>query len=138
MPKRNIEHKDVGQDAQAMAGDDFDKDLERDNRRDSGGSTMADLANRGDVDGDAAAPISASGSRTDRGEFPQHARRGQAQSPVEETPNQPERKREGHPGGARVWPLFGHGDQPRRGYLVRKRLWHIALHSAARAARPSL
>jgi len=101
MPKRNIEHKDVAQDAQAMAGDEFDQDLERDNRRDSTGSTMADLANQGADAGNAPGPLSATGPETDQGEFPQHARRGQAQSPVEDTLNQPERKREGHSGGAR-------------------------------------
>ena len=101
MAKKNIEHKDVAQDAQAMAGDDYDMDLERDNQRRSDGSTMADLANRGETDGDASAPMSATSEDTDRGEFPQHARRGQAQSPVEDTLNQPEHKREGHPGGAR-------------------------------------
>ncbi len=104
MPNQNTEHKDAEQDARAAAGDEFDRDLERDNRRDGHRSTMADPAAReGDTGntGSPGQPVSAAGDRTDQGEFPQHARRGQAQSPVEETPNQPERKREGHPGGAR-------------------------------------
>jgi len=104
MPNQNTEHRDREQDAKAAAGDDFDKDLERDNRRDSGGaaggSTMSDLANGGQG-GDASAPMSATDDRTDQGEYAQHARRGQAESPREETLNQPERHREGHPGGAR-------------------------------------
>ena len=101
MPKQNIENKAATQDARANAGDDFDRDLERDNHHDAGAHTMADLANRGAEAGHAEGPLNASGARTDQGEFPQHARRGQAESPVEETLNQPERTREGHPGGAR-------------------------------------
>jgi hypothetical protein len=101
MPQRDIENRAAAQDARAESGDDFDKDLERDNRRDSQGGTMADLASPGADAGHADGPLNASGSGTDQGEFPQHARRGQAQSPREETLNQPERHREGHPGGAR-------------------------------------
>ena len=89
------------QDAQARPDDQYDEDLTRDNQRDTAAHTMSDLANRGEGAGLASGPIDPAGSRTDQGEFPQHARRGQAQSPVEETPNQPERSREGHPGGAR-------------------------------------
>jgi hypothetical protein len=88
-------------DAQARPDDQYDEDLARDNRRDSAASTMADLANRGEGAGLADGPLNATGTRTDQGEFPQHARRGQAESPVEATPNQPERSREGHRGGAR-------------------------------------
>ena len=104
MADRKIKHGSAARDAddaQARPADEYDEDLQRDNRRDSGGSTMADLANPGEGAGHAGAPLSAPGARTDQGEFPQHARRGQAQSPVEDTLNQPERKREGHSGGAR-------------------------------------
>jgi hypothetical protein len=101
MPQRDIENRAAAQDARAEAGDDFDKDLERDNRRDSQGSTMADLASPGADAGLAGGATNAPGGGTDQGEFPQHARRGQAQSPREDTLNQPERHREGHPGGAR-------------------------------------
>ena len=101
MPNQNTENRAAQQNARAASGDAFDQDLERDNQRDSPASTMGELANRGEGAGLAAAPVDPTGSRTDRGEFPQHTRRGQAQSPVEETPNQPERSREGHPGGAR-------------------------------------
>jgi hypothetical protein len=89
-------------DAKARPSDEYDRDLERDNRRDAGeGGTMADLANPGASAPQVSAPVNSSGGRTDQGEFPQHARRGQAESPVEETLNQPEHHREGHPGGAR-------------------------------------
>ncbi len=101
MPKQNTENKSAEQDARASAGDDFDKDLERDNHRHGVRSTMSDPAGNDSAASDAGTPASATGSRTDQGEFPQHARKGQAQSPVEETLNQPEPKREGHPGGAR-------------------------------------
>ena len=87
--------------AQAAPKDEYDMDLQRDNRRDSAAGTMADLANRGDESGNAGGPVSASSGDSDRGEFAQHARRGQAESPREETLNQPEPHREGHKGGAR-------------------------------------
>lgn len=96
MPKQNSENRAAQQNARAESGDAFDHDLERDNQRDnqrdSAASTMSDLA-----DG----PVDPTGSRTAQGELPQHARRGQARSPVEETPDQPERSHDGHPGGAR-------------------------------------
>jgi len=101
MPKQNTENRAAEQDARAAGGDDFDKDLERDNHRHSPKRPTGDPASGDDGADDADAPVSAAGSRTDQGEFPQHARKGQAQSPVEETLNQPEPKREGHPGGAR-------------------------------------
>ena len=98
---KNIENRAAEQDARAAAGDDFDRDLECDNHRDTAAHTMSDLANPGADAGLVPGPLNATGSRSDQGEFPQHARRGQAESPVEETLNQPEHKREGHPGGAR-------------------------------------
>ena len=88
-------------DARQHPADQYDDDLARDNQRHSGGSTMGDLAHPGANAGHAPGPLNAAAPGTDQGEFPQHARRGQAQSPVEETPNQPEPKREGHRGGAR-------------------------------------
>jgi hypothetical protein len=89
------------EDIQQRPPDQYDEDLARDNRRHSGGSTMGDLAHPGADAGLASGPSNATGPGTDQGEFPQHARRGQAESPVEETLNQPEHKREGHHGGAR-------------------------------------
>jgi hypothetical protein len=103
MSNRKVKHGSAAGDAenaQARPDDQYDEDLHRDNQRGAGGSTMADLAHPGGA-GDATGPMSATAGRTDGGEFPQHDRKGQAQSPVEETPNQPERKREGHAGGAR-------------------------------------
>jgi hypothetical protein len=104
MADRKIRHGSAAgdeRDAQARPADEYDEDLERDNQRRGTGSTMADLANADRAGGNPELPLSASSAGTDQGEFPQHARRGQAQSPVEDTLNQPERKREGHPGGAR-------------------------------------
>lgn len=102
MPKQHTEHKDAIQNAQAEAGDDFDKDLERSNHRASGGSALGNLpdAVRNDTAAESST-VTSSDAGTDQGEFPQHSRKGQAQSPVEETPNQPEPQREGHKGGAR-------------------------------------
>ena len=104
MSDRKIKHGSAAGDAenaQARPDDQYDEDLRRDNQRASQGSTMADLADADRAGGDPLGPTSATSARTDQGEFAQHARRGQAQSPVEETPNQPEPKREGHHGGAR-------------------------------------
>ncbi|HET7456049.1 MAG TPA: hypothetical protein VFJ74_00230 [Gemmatimonadaceae bacterium] len=76
--------------------DSFDRDLERDNRRGGQESSMADLP-------DAMAGGSAGESPTtlphveemneNRG---QHARKGQAESPAEQTHYEPPKKREGH------------------------------------------
>lgn len=46
MPKQNTENKAAEQDAKAAAGDDFDRDLERDNKHHSIRHTMSDLATR--------------------------------------------------------------------------------------------
>ena len=104
MANEKAKHGSAARDQHDVAqrpADEYDDDLARDNRRDSAAGTMHDLANRGADAGHADGPLDTAGARTDQGEFPQHARRGQAQSPVEATPNQPEPKREGHPGGAR-------------------------------------
>jgi hypothetical protein len=81
--------------------DAFDQDLERDNRQKGQHHTMADLA--GDRDGggpDGGDPVELTAghdlSRTDQGEFPQHARKGQAESPVEENHYEPPKHKEGH------------------------------------------
>ena len=76
--------------------DSFDRDLERDNQRGAGGSRMADLP-----DAMAGGPAGESpttqphveGMGEGRG---QHSRKGQAESPVEETHNEPPKKKEGH------------------------------------------
>ena len=104
MPNQKAKHGTAARgedDAQQRPADEYDEDLARDNHRHASGSTMSDLAHPGADAGLASGPLNASGAGTDQGEFPQHARRGQAQSPVEDTLNQPEPRREGHHGGAR-------------------------------------
>jgi len=82
-------------------GDTYEQDLQRDNRESKQHHTMADLA------GDQAASGQGGGdpteitaghdlSRTDQGEYPQHARKGQAESPVEENHFEPPKHKEGH------------------------------------------
>jgi hypothetical protein len=72
--------------------DQYDRDLERDNSRLPDGRTRLD----------AAAPYEPSpeerhASGGDSGRvYPQKDRKGQAQSPVEETHNEPPKQREGH------------------------------------------
>lgn len=46
MPKQNTENKAAEQDAKAAAGDDFDRDLERDNKHHSIRSPAVDPATR--------------------------------------------------------------------------------------------
>jgi hypothetical protein len=77
--------------------DDYDRDLERSNRRDAGGegSTMADLPDQLAGGPHGASPTSQP-HVTDDERFHQHARRGQAESPVEDTHYEPPKKKEGH------------------------------------------
>lgn len=92
--------------------DQYDQDLVRGNRREAGRDEreLGDLSNassgrdhtnaggRAGVTEDRGrqAPSGGGNSDTDQGEFPQHARRGQAQSPVQENHFEPPRKKEGH------------------------------------------
>ena len=85
--------------------DSFDDDLERDNQRGTGGSRMADLpdamAGRS-VDGEASTTLPhVEGMGEGRG---QHARKGQAQSPAEETHFEPPKKKEYKAGWAKPKP----------------------------------
>lgn len=88
-------------DIRQRPADEYDDDLARDDRRASSAGTMSDLADQGAGAGHAAGGFAAPRPGTDQGEFSQHARRGQAESPRELTPDQREREREGHSGGAR-------------------------------------
>ena len=94
------------------SGDQYDQDLVRQSRREAGRDEreLGDLANassgrdhtnaggRAGVaeDRGGQAPSGGGNSDTDQSEFPQHARRGQAQSPVQENHFEPPRKKEGH------------------------------------------
>ena len=78
----------------------------REGDRETGGSPDREIPRGTDEHSDANRGAERSGAGKDRHHEPndsggdasrgQHARKGQAQSPVEETPNQPEKKREGH------------------------------------------
>jgi hypothetical protein len=80
-----------------QTGDEFGRDLERDNARRSG--RAGDDADRAD-DADGGLELTNTArhdpSATDQGEFPQHSRRGQAESPVEATHYEPPKHKEGH------------------------------------------
>ena len=92
--------------------DQYDQDLVRQNRRDGGrdarelgdvsaessGRDHTNAAGRAGVteDRERRAPSGGGNSDTDQSEFPQHARRGQAQSPVQENHFEPPPKKEGH------------------------------------------
>ena len=75
----------------ARSGDEFDQDLKRDNARRTGA---------GDQPARSGAEFTSSArhdpTETDQGEFPQHAQRGQAESPVEVNHYEPPKKKEGH------------------------------------------
>ena len=76
--------------------DSFDRDLERDNKRGKGESSMADLPDRlaGGPAGESPTTLPhVEGMNEDRG---QHSRKGQAESPAEQTHYEPPKKREGH------------------------------------------
>jgi len=89
-------------DDDAGGGDEYERDLKRDNQRDRQRHTMSDLADEmaaGPEVGDRTAgqPLPSRPSpETDQGEFPQHARKGQAESPVEDTHYEPPKRKEGH------------------------------------------
>jgi hypothetical protein len=92
--------------------DQYDQDLVRQNRREAGrderelgdvsaessGRDHTNAAGRAGVTEDRGrrAPSGGGNSDTDQSEFPQHARRGQAQSPVQENHFEPPPKKEGH------------------------------------------
>ena len=78
------------QERRERPADEYSRDLERDNRRDAEGSGVEQMA-RGESGPAAPLPDDGAGK-----EHRQHARKGQAESPREQTLNQPERKREGH------------------------------------------
>jgi hypothetical protein len=77
----------------ARSGDRFREDLQRDNARRTG--HPAD-----DRPADDGLELTSSArhdpAETDQGEFPQHARKGQAESPVEQNHYEPPKKKEGH------------------------------------------
>lgn len=95
MARNERDERDAG-----TARDEYDEDLERSSRREPHGRTMDELAHPGEQDAGAA-------HMTNRVppdvETRQHSRKGQAESPVEETLNQPPKQQEGHgrPGDAR-------------------------------------
>ena len=73
--------------------DSFDLDLERDNQRGAEGSRMADLPDAM-AGGESSTTLPhVEGMNEGRG---QHARKGQAESPVEDTHYEPPKKKEGH------------------------------------------
>ena len=78
------------QERRERPADGYSADLERDNRRDTEGSAVEELAR-----GQGGTPAMPPGAAAER-EHTQHSRKGQAESPRELTLNQPERKREGH------------------------------------------
>ena len=73
--------------------DEFNQDLQRDNARRTGGAG-------GERPADDRLELTSSArhdpAETDQGEFPQHARKGQAESPVEQNHYEPPKKKEGH------------------------------------------
>jgi hypothetical protein len=73
--------------------DQYDEDLARDNRRGREGDGMSDLAQ--DVRSGAMGFTPADG-REDHNGWRSHARKGQAESPVELTHNEPPHHKEGH------------------------------------------
>ena len=92
--------------------DQYDDDLTRRNRQEAGRDQreLGDLSNASDgrdhtnaggragvtEDVGRQAPSGGGNSDTDQSEFPQHARRGQAQSPVQENHFEPPPRKEGH------------------------------------------
>jgi hypothetical protein len=73
--------------------DEYDEDLARDNRRGREGEGMSDLAAETRAGN---AGFTPSDGVEDRHGWRSHARRGQAESPVELNHNEPPRKKEGH------------------------------------------
>ena len=95
MARDERDERDAG-----TARDEYDEDLERSSRREPHGHTMEELAHPGELD--AGAPHVENRVPPDV-ETRQHSRKGQAESPVEATLNQPPRHKEGHgrPGDVR-------------------------------------
>jgi hypothetical protein len=87
MARHERDDRDAG-----TARDEFDETLERSSRDDPHGRTMEQLAHPGE---DAGAPHVTNRVAPDV-DHRQHARKGQAQSPVEDTLNQPPKHKEGH------------------------------------------
>ena len=87
MARQERDDRDAG-----TARDEFDEDLARDSRQETEGRTMEQLAHPGE---DAGAPHVTNRVAPDV-ETRQHSRKGQAQSPVEDTLNQPPKHKEGH------------------------------------------
>jgi len=84
-------------DERADGDDAYDRDLERDNLRDRGGSTMGELVDPTTRGGASGAGTPASLPHVEGGEeHRQHSRKGQAQSPVELTHNEQPKRKEGH------------------------------------------
>jgi len=88
MARTERDDRDAG-----TARDAFDEDLARDSRGDAGGHTMRELAQPG---ADHAGDPHVENRVAPDVETRQHARKGQAQSPVEDTLNQPPTHKEGH------------------------------------------
>ena len=86
-------HADGRQRRGADAPDQYDEDLARDNRRGREGEGMSDLAAETRA---GSAGFTPSDGVDDRHGWRSHARRGQAESPVELNHNEPPRKKEGH------------------------------------------
>lgn len=95
MARKERDERDAG-----TVRDEYDEDLERDSRGEPHGRTMEELAHPGAQDAGAAHVTNRVAPDV---ETRQHARKGQAQSPVEDTLNQPPKHQEGHgrPGDAR-------------------------------------
>jgi len=80
-------------DNEARGGDRFSEDLQRDNARRTGRPSD----DRSVDDGlELTSSARHDPAETDQGEFPQHSRKGQAESPVEQNHYEPPKKKEGH------------------------------------------
>ena len=88
MARKERDKRDAG-----TARDEYDESLVASARREPHGRTMEELSHPGEQD--AGAPH-VTGRVAPDVETRQHARKGQAQSPVEDTLNQPPKHKEGH------------------------------------------
>jgi hypothetical protein len=87
-------HDDPGRaESRRVPEDQYTEDLRRDSAGSDADRTMEELARPGSQSLGAPTTQPHTGPDRERG---QHARKGHAQSPVEDTLNQPEKKREGH------------------------------------------
>jgi len=91
---RRDDREEVRRDREAAndTRDDFDRDLDADSSRRTAGEAASGDQSRQMPN------IGATSSGTDQGEFHQHARRGQAESPAEDSHYEPPRQQEGHNG----------------------------------------